>query len=317
MFVEQLHVADSEKTATPGDAGEQARATPGGADAVEASGGCPPPLEWQEVLREFHRQADNWYLDRPHVRISGRTLGNGPPLYFLNGFSGTHELYALLVWLLRDDYRCVLFDYALPAARGQTTLDDLAGDVAAVADAAGDRQFDLFAPTFGGLVALTAARRFPERVGRLVLQGAFARLALAPVERLLIRLCLVHPGRLRHLPGRSVVQRASHRRWFPPFDQTRWQFLADNTGSVRLADLARRAAIVRDTDLRTTLHDVTQPTLLIRTEGQGRGLEACCTELAGGLPHAQVEWLPETGLFPYLTHPHRLAKLIRGFLPGP
>ncbi len=316
MCVEQVHVADGEKTTMPGVAAEPAKATPGEASAVEVSGGCPPPLEWQEVLREFHRQGDNWYLDRPHVRISGRTLGSGPPLYLLNGFSGTYELYALLVWLLRDDYRCVLFDYALPAARGKTTLEDLAGDVAAVADAAGDRQFDLFAPTFGGLVAMTAARQFPERVGRLVMQGAFARLSLAPAERLLIRLCLVCPGRLRHVPGRNVVQRASHRRWFPPFDQTRWQFLADNTGSVRLADLARRAAIVRDTDLRPTLRDVTQPTLLIRTEGQGRGLEASCHELAHGLPHATVEWLHETGLFPYLTHPHRLAKLIRGFL-GP
>jgi pimeloyl-ACP methyl ester carboxylesterase len=315
--------------AVPHEADGQTKPVATASAVAEPPGGegCPPPLEWQEVLREFHRQADHWYLDRPDFRISGRTLGSGPPLYFLNGFSGTHELYALLVWLLRDHYRCVLFDYALPAARsgglksplrrGKTTLDDLADDVVAVADAAGDRQFDLFAPTFGGLVALTAARRFPERVGRLVLQGAFAHLELAPVERLLIRLCLVHPGRLRHLPGRSVVQRASHRRWFPPFDQTRWQFLADNTGSVRLADLARRGAIIRDSDLRPTLQDVRQPTLLIRTEGQGRGLEASCRMLAEALPDAKIEWLHETGLFPYLTHPHRLAKLIRRFVLRP
>src|SRR6516225_9671239 len=84
--------------------------------ATEAEGGCPPPLEWQDVLREFHRQADAWYLDRQSYRISGRTIGSGPPLYLLNGFSGTHELYALLAWLLQDRYRCVLFDYAMPPA---------------------------------------------------------------------------------------------------------------------------------------------------------------------------------------------------------
>src|SRR4051794_40624857 len=53
---------------------------------------CPPPLAWVDVLADFHRQAEAWYLDRPNYRLSGRTLGSGPPLYFLNGFSGTHEL---------------------------------------------------------------------------------------------------------------------------------------------------------------------------------------------------------------------------------
>src|SRR5580704_562527 len=115
----------------PGETVEQAKATPGETAVVEASGGCPPPLEWQEVLREFHRQADAWYLDRSRYRISGRTIGSGPPLYFLNGFSGTHDLYALLVWLLRDRFRCVLFDYAMPAARASVTPGDLAADLLA------------------------------------------------------------------------------------------------------------------------------------------------------------------------------------------
>jgi pimeloyl-ACP methyl ester carboxylesterase len=313
--MEQLHEDVSGTSAAVAATDKPIETAPLVAPAEQGNaGGCPPPLEWQEVLREFHRQADAWYLDRSQARISGRTLGSGPPLYLLNGFSGTHELYALLVWLLRDHYRCVLFDYALPASRGRTTLGDLAGDLIAVADAAGDRRFDLFAPSFGGLVALTAARRFPERIGKLVLQGAFARVELALIERLLLRALRCAPGRLRHLPGRGIVQQASHRRWFPPFDQTRWQFLADNTGSVPLADLARRAAIIRDTDVSPILHEVEQPVLLIQTEGQGRALEASGRVLAGGLTAANVEWLPETGLFPYLTHPHRLAKLIRAFL---
>ena len=54
-------------------------------------------------------------------------------------------------------------------------------------------------------------------------------------ERFLIRLCAWHPGRLRHLPLRGILQTQSHRRWFPPFDRTRWRFLFDNTGSVPLA----------------------------------------------------------------------------------
>jgi pimeloyl-ACP methyl ester carboxylesterase len=311
--VSQLDQHDRFQTADRAESAvEAASAAP--AAAPPAEGGCPPPLEWQDVLREFHRQADAWYLDRKNFRIPGRIFGSGRPLYLLNGFSGTHELHALLAWLLRDRYRCVLFDYATPASRGSVTLADLADDVVAVADASGDRQFDVFAPLFGGVVALEAMRRHPDRIGHGILQGAFAHRHLSRAERLLIRSCTWHPGKLRHLPLRGILQTQSHRRWFPPFDRTRWQFLFDNTGSVPLADMARRAAIVRDCDLRPVLKEINQPILLVRTEGEGKILEECCGILASGLSGAKVEWMNDTGHFPYLTHPHRLAKLIDGFL---
>ena len=304
-----LHENRSPSSETANIADEPVHSTP----ATPTEGGCPPPLEWQEVLREFHRQADAWYLERRDYRISGRTFGRGPPLYLLNGFSGTHELYALLVWLLREQYQCVVFDYATPRAPSRVTLTDLADDLLAVADAAGNSRFDLYAPLFGGLVALAAMHRHPDRIGRAVLQGAFARRNLSRFERLLIRLCAWHPGTLRHLPCRRILQTQSHRRWFPPFDKTRWQFLIDNTGSVALADMARRAALVRDADLRPILKEIHQPILLLRTEGEGKILEECCGVLSSGLPDAKVEWMSDTGHFPYLTHPHRLAKAIHSF----
>ncbi len=301
------------------DVATTAVATERSASAVVPSteSGCPPPLEWQEVLREFHKQADAWYLDRGTYRISGRTIGSGPPLYLLNGFSGTHELNALLVWLLRDRYRCLLFDYSIPAARAKVTPGDLADDLMAVADTCGDGTFDIFAPSFGGLVALEAMRRHSGRIGHAILLGGFVHRTLSRFERSLIHACALHPGRLRHLPLRKFIQRQSQRRWFPPFDRTRWQFLVDNTGAAPLADLARRAAIIRDCDLRSVLNEVRQPVLLVQTEGDGRILEGCGKVLASGLPNSRVEWMNDTGQFAYLTHPHRLAKVIHGFLEGP
>src|SRR5262245_349867 len=132
---------------------------PSPADAP-ADGGCPPPLVWYDVLREFHAQAEVWYLDRPHYRLTGRALGAAPPVYLLNGFGGTHELYALLAWLLKDQFRCVLWDYPGTAAGARvvasTTVGDLAADVQAIADTCGDDAIDLYAPSFGSLVALEA-----------------------------------------------------------------------------------------------------------------------------------------------------------------
>jgi pimeloyl-ACP methyl ester carboxylesterase len=276
---------------------------------------CPPPLEWQDVLREFHRQADTWYLDRPQYRISGRTVGCGPPLYLLNGFAGTHELYALLVWLLRDQFRCVLFDYPIPR-HGLGTLDGLADDVVAVADVCGDESCSLFASSFGGLVALTALDRHPQRIERAVLQAAFAHRDLSGMERVLLQIGRWLPARLRHVPARAAIQRQNQLRWFPPFDTTRWQFYLENSGATPVSELARRGKIIRDCDLRPQLRRIEQPVLVVCSEGDGQILAGCGDGLAAGLPRGTLESLNDTGPISFLTHPHRLAKIIRPFLSG-
>lgn len=289
--------------------------------APPAGEGCPPPLAWQEVLRDFSAQADAWYLDRPRYRLLGRTFGQGPPLYLLNGIGGSHELYALLVWLLKDEFRCVLFDY--PGTRDvdrgtrHVTLDDLAADLLAVADRSGDEAVNVYATSFGGLVAQQVLMDQPHRIRSAILQGAFARRELSLSEKILVNLLRYCPGRLSRLPGRVRVQFHNHRRWFPPFDTTRFQFFLDNAGQVPIASLAQRSAIVCVSDFRSHLSQISQPVLLIRGEGEGAVSEGCHGELEQGLPNVRSEWLHGTGHLPYLTHPHRLAKLIRAFLAVP
>lgn len=278
---------------------------------------CPPPLAWQEVLREFHEQADAWYLDRPKYRLAGRVFGHGRPLYLLNGFGGTHELYVLLAWLLREEFRCVLWDYPGTAA-GTTvnpgvSLDDLAADVAAIAQTCSDKSVQLYAPSFGSLVALLALRGWPQLVRRAALQGGFAHRNLSRFERWLTRSSRFFPGTLKRFPGARAVREHNHRRWFPPFDETRWQFLEDNAGRVPVPTLAWQAALIRDADLRPWLKEVQQPVLLIETEGEGAATRACQQELVAWLPCATTETLLTTGQYPYLTHPHRLAKVLREF----
>ncbi|MGQ0637375.1 MAG: alpha/beta fold hydrolase [Planctomycetaceae bacterium] len=287
-------------------------------DAVavgSAASECPPPLAWSDVLQAFRTESDRWYLERPRYRLTGRQWGAGRPLYLLNGFGGTHELYSLLVWLLRDEFRCVLWDYpgtaeGSPTARS-ATLGDLAADIRAIADARGDAVFDLYAPSFGSLVALQALIDFPQRTGRVFLQGGFAHRRLSRFERFLARSCRFYPGLLRKFPGSRAVRQHNHRRWFPPFDETRWQFLEDNVGRVPVTSLAWQAALIRDADFRPYLSRIDRRVHLIETEGEGTATRACQRELAELLPSATTDSLLGTGQYPYLTHPHRLAKIIR------
>lgn len=283
---------------------------------MEAS--CPPPLQWQEVLREVQQQSNHWTVERPGTTLSGMSLGDGPPLVFLNTLSEPREVWFLLAWLLRDQYRCVLFDWRgiRTPNSAQVTLDLLVEDLLAIVDHWPGQSNRLIATRFGGMVALGAMAQRPSQFLNLTWMGGYAQRELSPTERLLVALGKVWPFRASTLPGRRSILRQNHRRWFPPFDETRYDFLSDLTGQVPVMGLARLASVVGQADLRPLLPTISQPVLLVGTEGQGAALRAAGDALAAALPNVRREEMHNTGLIPALTHPHRVAKIVRSFLDG-
>ena len=136
------------------------------------------------MLQSFRAESAAWSVDVEGGLLRGRTLGRGRPLYFLNGISGNCELFCLLAWLLRDDFRCVLFDYRNGDSK-RLTSGQLVDDLLAVADAQRDHTFSIFAAPFGSLVALSALAKQPDRIERAILLGGFAHRHLSLFERLL------------------------------------------------------------------------------------------------------------------------------------
>ena len=278
---------------------------------------CPTPLTAAEVLATFRAEAETWSLDHNGDTIHGRTFGEGPPLYLLNGVLGTHELHVLLAWVLREHFRCILFDWPPEriARRGAgPAIAPFVEDLMRVADFHGDEQFPVFGTSFGGQIALAAMQSRPERIARAVLHGAFASRRLSVFERLLVRSGRWSPGTVRRLPLFEAILRQNHRPWFPPFDAARFRFLVDETGQTSIRTAARRVDALRRTDLRPGLGEIRQPVLLVRTEGEGAVSSAAHDLLTASLPNATSEWLHTCGQLPHLTHPHRMAKLLRSFL---
>jgi pimeloyl-ACP methyl ester carboxylesterase len=285
---------------------------------------CPSPLGWTEVLESVRAQSEHWSLEVEGAVLRGQTLGRGRPIYFLNGISGNRELFCLLAWLLKDDFCCVLYDYR---SRDSSTRENrrrttrltysvLANDLIAIADAQQHPTFSLFAAPFGSLIALATLIEFPVRVEQTVLLGGFAHRHLSPFERLLCSLGRWMPGDISRLPLRSTLQCASHQRSFPPFDATRWDFFAQNTSRTAIGDLADRASLLANFDLRGHLSQVHQRVLLLRTENEGAISAAGQEELERELPRASLEEMPLAGQLAYLTHPHRVARAMRSFLDG-
>lgn len=291
-------------------------------DALRVDGAgepCPAPLIWQEVRESYLKDSTPWQqVHGPHLLL-GRRWGQGPPLYFLNNFAATAELYALTAWLLKDDFCCVVFDTATEdrkaALQSPPSVSGFADDLFCVANHLGHPTFQLYGAGFGAAVALQAALDRPQRIERLMLQHGFVNRRLSLFERWLAAVCLRSGQTLDALPQRRRFQAVNHQSWFPPFDQSRFDFLIDSTGSIPLRDLARRALAINKFNITARLKEVACPVMLLRTEGEGRLAADAQAVLEAGLNQPQTEWMHSAGQHPCLTHPHRVAKIIRSFCP--
>jgi len=284
---------------------------------------CPPPLMWQDVRREYLAESTERIVETPAGSVSVRYIGSGRPLYFLPGFTAPAELFCLLIWLLRDEYRCVTLEPSWsdgPRASNQkrsATRPNFQYEVEqllTVADELHDDRPAIFGTDYGAAWGMATALSRPDRVSHLLLLNAFAHRRISVLERQLAWWGSRSRRTLVTLPFRDLIQTQNHRRWFPPFDTTRWPYFLETSGQMPVMELARRARSVMNYDLRAELPRLSTPTLLIRTEGDGGVATRCLDELEQGLPHVQTEWLHNTGHLAYLTHPHRLAKLVWSFV---
>lgn len=298
-------LTDNQPTAIPG-------VTPTGELPPPPEGSsCPPPLQWTDVLNQFREQSTPFEASLDGTAFRGRILGEGPPLYFLNGLAQTTELFCLTVWLLRENFRCVLVDYP---DRGD--LKSLARLVPTAADELGDNEFDLFAASFGSAVALEMMLTAPERIQKFVLQGPLVRFHLSRPERLCSHMIGWVPGNIDRLPGRRRLLENHHRHWFPPFDHSRWEWTLDDTGSVRTSAVMRRLRALHGIDYSERLSEISTPALIVSSEGEAFRHRESAAILGKRLPDARHEELSNCGHIPFVTHPHRLAGLIRPFLLG-
>jgi pimeloyl-ACP methyl ester carboxylesterase len=285
--------------------------------AVEAAAqeGCPPPLAWQQVVESVRREGLRHTVETGHARLSAVSIGAGAPVYLLPGFLGDHELFALAGWLLREEYCCVMVDPPTnrPGDRAapESMLGIWADSLLELADRLGHDRLRLYGTSFGGQLALQMMISHPDRLHAVALHCAFARWRATPFEKLLVAAGRRSRRPLGKLKSAMRIQEQNNRRWFPPFDATRWEFHRENIAATPVADAALRARVAGRVDLRTGLPQAPTPTVLIQTEGDGRAAMAAQEDLLSELPDVRVEQLDNTGRLLHLTHPHRLAKLLR------
>jgi pimeloyl-ACP methyl ester carboxylesterase len=143
------------------------------AAAVKAAhGGSATPIPALSIVSAPVQTADTKL-----GTVAYRTIGSGPPLVLITGFSGTMEGWdRRLVDALAEHHRVVLLDNAgigETAALPKLTVDVMANQTSALIAALGVRRADVLGWSMGSMIAQALAVLHPAQVRRLVLCASF------------------------------------------------------------------------------------------------------------------------------------------------
>jgi pimeloyl-ACP methyl ester carboxylesterase/DNA-binding CsgD family transcriptional regulator len=189
------------------------------------------------------------------------------------------------------------------------TLDREVGMLGAVLDELGWERVVLLGGSVGGCTAIAFAARFPERVERLLLYGAFAEgESIAPAQ---VREAIVGAVRSHWGLGSRVladvflgkVGRAEHERF------ARYQRAAAGAETAAaLLELTYRS------DVRADLERVRAPTLVVHRRADRAIPYRLGRELAAAIPHAALVPLDGSAHFPWLGDADSVVRAMRAVL---
>ncbi len=132
----------------------------------------PPPVTGALADGRIWNEYVNLPAGRMHVRRAGV---DGRPLLLFPSGGGSSATFAPVIERLAQSHRVVAVDYfgngESDKPERAVTIETLADDAIALADALGFDDFDLWGSHTGALVAMELTVRHPKRVGRAVLEG--------------------------------------------------------------------------------------------------------------------------------------------------
>ncbi|MFK0258721.1 alpha/beta fold hydrolase [Streptomyces sp. NPDC090445] len=252
----------------------------------------------------------------PETTFARTVLGSGPGLAMAHGagssFAGT---YGPILDGLAAGHTVVGIDYPgsgdTPRSTTPLQLDDLADQLVAAAVTEGQETFALSGYSLGGLVAMRAAARHPERVSALVLTATLPHIDNRLVLALSIWRKLAETDRGLLAEFLTMMALGVDALEAMPREQLQqivgFSVASIADGTPEHAELAPRA------DVRDDLARIKAPTLVISTTQDWFTSTRLHRQIADGIPGARLAEIP-TGHLPMVERPEEWQKLITDFL---
>ncbi len=250
--------------------------------------------------------------------------GTGPTLVLVHGFGGAKEDFADQLDALASRHHLVTFDHRghgasdSPSDPTSYSLDRLALDTVAVADAVGADQFRLLGHSMGGMVARRVVLASPERVEALVLMdtspGPVPGIDGELVEMAAVIALNEGMGELKRimdafqpLATPAYARLLAERPGYQEFNDRKWEALS----AVMWAAMGRE---IRDQpDELAALAVVTCPTLVIVGD-QDEPFFGVSHQMAATIPGAELAVIPDAGHSPQFENPAVWLGALERFL---
>jgi pimeloyl-ACP methyl ester carboxylesterase len=250
-----------------------------------------------------------------HYSAEYREWGNGPPLVLVPGLAGGFELLGPLARLLARRFRVISYQLRGEddcfALRRRFGLQDLVADLAEFLDWHGLERPAVLGVSFGGVLALEFAARFPQRLDRLIIQGAGARFERGLLQRVAGAVLSRYP-----LPADNPFVNQFFNLLFGKRQRPGplFEFVTRQCWQTDQSVMAHRFHLVEHFDLRPRLHRIDAPALVLAGDRDLLVSEQSLRDLCQGIARARLVRLDGCGHLAFVTQPYRVAEEAQRFL---
>jgi pimeloyl-ACP methyl ester carboxylesterase len=247
--------------------------------------------------------------------VAYREWGDGPPLVLVPGLAGGFGLLGPLARLLARDFRVISYQLRGEddcfALRRHFDLYDLVDDLLEFIDWHGLESPALMGVSFGGVLALEYAARFPHRLDRLVVQGTGARLQPGLLQRVASAVLSRYP-----LPSDNPFINQFFNLLFGgrPKHDPLFDFVTKQCWQTDQSVMAHRFRLVEQFNIVRHQGRIRVPSLILTGDRDLLVSKQSADELGRAIHDSRQVTLPGCGHLAFVTQPQRVAEEVRRFL---
>jgi pimeloyl-ACP methyl ester carboxylesterase len=229
--------------------------------------------------------------------------------------AGGFQLLGPLARLLAHRFRVISYQLRGEddcfALRRRFGLQDLVSDLAEFLDWYGLESPSLFGVSFGGVLALEFASRFPYRLQNLVIQGAGARFERGLLQRIASTVLSRYP-----LPCDNPFVNQFFNLLFGGWQKPGplFEFVTRQCWQTDQSVMAHRLRLVEPFDMEGRLERIRVPTLILAGDRDLLVSEPSLKQLCRGIPKSKLVRLPGCGHLAFVTQSLRVAQEVERFL---